>query len=54
MAPAACRWDPTSGRVDRSDKLLEYCAVPAILRYVILESTSVGMTVYARADGRAP
>jgi Uma2 family endonuclease len=45
---------PTSGRVDRIDKLIEYRAVPTIRRYVILESTSVGMTVYARADGQAP
>ncbi len=45
---------PTSGRVDRIDKLLEYRAVPTILRYIILESTSVGIAIYARADGQAP
>lgn len=42
---------PTSGRIDRIDKLLEYQAVPSICRYVILEHTSAGATVYARGQG---
>jgi Uma2 family endonuclease len=45
---------PTSGRVDRIEKLLEYRMVPSIRRYVILEYASAGMTVYARAAGDAP
>src|ERR1019366_4941164 len=42
---------PTSGRTDRIDKLREYQAVPSIRRYIILEHTSVGLAVYARAAG---
>ncbi|MSP01480.1 MAG: Uma2 family endonuclease [Acetobacteraceae bacterium] len=45
---------PSSGRIDRIDKLLEYRAVPTIRRYVILEHGSVGMTVHTRANGDAP
>jgi len=40
---------PTSGRVDRIVKVREYAAVPSIRRYVILESTSLGLTVMERA-----
>jgi Uma2 family endonuclease len=43
---------PTSGRTDRIDKLREYRAVPSIRRYVILEHGSIGLTVFARADGQ--
>lgn len=39
---------PTSGRTDRIDKLLEYRAVTSIRRYVILEHSSVGLTVFDR------
>jgi Uma2 family endonuclease len=39
---------PTSGRIDRIDKVREYAAVPTIRRYVILESTNVGLTVMER------
>jgi Uma2 family endonuclease len=39
---------PTSGRIDRIDKLLEYRAVPSIRRYVILEYASMGLMVLAR------
>ena len=39
---------PTSGRIDRIVKVREYAAVPSIRRYVILESSSVGMTVLER------
>lgn len=42
---------PTSGRVDRIDKVREYAAVASIRRYVILESTGVGATVFERASG---
>ncbi len=45
---------PTSGRVDRIEKLLEYRMVPSIRRYIILEHDSVGMTVHARAAGDDP
>jgi Uma2 family endonuclease len=42
---------PTSGRTDRIVKVREYAAVPSILRYVIVESASVGLTVLKRAAG---
>lgn len=42
---------PTSGRTDRILKLREYRAVPSILRYVILEHASTGLTVFARSTG---
>jgi Uma2 family endonuclease len=42
---------PTSGRTDRIIKVREYAAVPSILRYVILESASVGLTVLDRQTG---
>ncbi len=45
---------PTSGRVDRIDKLREYAAVETILRYVILEYTSAAAQVFARDSGAAP
>jgi len=44
----------TSGRSDRIEKLLEYRTVPTIRRYLILEYSSVGMTVHARANGTDP
>jgi Uma2 family endonuclease len=40
---------PTSGRTDRIEKLREYRAVPSIRRYVILEHSSIGLTVLVRA-----
>jgi Uma2 family endonuclease len=45
---------PTSGRTDRIEKLREYLAVPSILRYVILEHTSVGLTDHVRLKGDDP
>ena len=45
---------PASGRIDRIEKLLEYRSVPTIRRYIILEYSSVGMTVHARANGNDP
>lgn len=42
---------PTSGRTDRIEKVREYRAVASIRRYVILEHTSVGLTVFERANG---
>ncbi|MEO8716414.1 MAG: Uma2 family endonuclease [Acetobacteraceae bacterium] len=45
---------PTSGRVDRIVKVREYAAVPSIRRYVILEHTSVGLTVLERSAGDQP
>jgi Uma2 family endonuclease len=39
---------PTSGRVDRITKVREYATVPSIRRYVILESSSIGLTVLER------
>lgn len=39
----------SSGRVDRIVKVREYVAVPSIRRYVILEASSVGLTVFERA-----
>jgi Uma2 family endonuclease len=40
---------PTSGRIDRIVKVREYAAVPSIRRYVIIESSSVGLTVMERS-----
>lgn len=40
---------PTSGRIDRIVKVREYAAVPSIRQYVILESNSIGLTVFERA-----
>ena len=45
---------PTSGRIDRIDKLREYQAVPSILRYVILEHTSAALAVHSRVKGTDP
>ncbi len=42
---------PTSGRVDRIEKVREYAAVPSIRRYVILEHAGVGLTVFERGPG---
>ena len=41
----------TSSHMDCIVKLREYAAVPSILRYVILERTTIGLTVHARDDG---
>lgn len=41
---------PTSGRIDRIVKVREYAAVPSIRRYVILESSGVGLTVMERSE----
>lgn len=44
---------PTSGRIDRIVKVREYRAVPSIRRYVILEYSGVGLTVFERPGGGA-
>ncbi len=44
---------PTSGRMDRIVKVREYQAVSTILRYLIIEYASAGVTVLSRADGAA-
>jgi Uma2 family endonuclease len=41
---------PGSERVDRLLKLREYCAVPSILHYVIIESTTRGATSLRRGE----
>jgi Uma2 family endonuclease len=43
---------PTSGRIDRIVKVREYATVPSIRRYVILESSTVGMTVFERGSAQ--
>lgn len=45
---------PTSGGIDRIFKVREYHAVPTIRRYVILEYTSMGLTVFARNGADDP
>jgi Uma2 family endonuclease len=45
---------PTSGRTDRISKVREYAAVPSVRRYVILESTSVGLQVFERQNADEP
>jgi Uma2 family endonuclease len=44
---------PTSGGLDRIEKVREYKAVPSILRYVIVESATAGLLVFHRDDGEA-
>ncbi len=44
---------PSSGRIDRIDKLREYRGVASIRRYVILEHSGAALTVFARPDGDA-
>ena len=44
----------SSERTDRIEKLREYQAVSSILRYVIVERTSIGLSVFERAAGDAP
>jgi Uma2 family endonuclease len=41
---------PGTSRIDRIVKVREYAAVPSIRRYVILESTTAGLTVFERQD----
>jgi Uma2 family endonuclease len=45
---------PTSGRVDRIVKVREYAAVPSIRRYAILESSTIGITVFERSNAQEP
>ena len=45
---------PSSNRMDRIIKVREYAAVSTILRYVIVETVTHGLTVLSRADGNAP
>ena len=40
---------PSSSRIDRIVKLREYAAIPSVRRYVILESTTIGLTVFERS-----
>jgi Uma2 family endonuclease len=40
---------PSSGRTDRIVKVREYAAVPSIRRYVIVESSSMDLTVMERS-----
>ncbi len=44
---------PTSHRVDRLTKVREYHAVSSILRYLIIESSSIGCTVFVRRETEA-
>jgi len=44
----------TSGYTDRIVKVREYQAVPSIRRYVIVERTSIGLTVLERLGGADP
>jgi Uma2 family endonuclease len=45
---------PHSSRVDRIIKVREYAAISTLRRYVILESSSIGLTVFERDDGGDP
>ena len=45
---------PTSGTMDRIIKLREYQTIESVLRYIIVESDSVGLTVLTRPDGKHP
>jgi Uma2 family endonuclease len=44
---------PTSGGIDRIEKMREYEAVPSILRYVVVESATAGLQVLHRDNGKA-
>lgn len=39
---------PNSGHIDRIVKLREYASVDSIRRYLIVESSSIGLTVHER------
>jgi Uma2 family endonuclease len=41
---------PTSGGIDRIVKVREYATIPTLRRYVIMESSSVGLTVMEREE----
>jgi Uma2 family endonuclease len=45
---------PTSGRIDRIVKVREYAAVASIRRYIIVESSGVGLTVLERNQAGDP
>jgi Uma2 family endonuclease len=45
---------PTSGQIDRIDKVREYAAVPSIRRYVIVEAKSAGLLVLHRQHPHDP
>ena len=44
---------PSTGGLDRIEKVREYEAVPSILRYVIVESATAGLLVLHRENGEA-
>lgn len=44
----------TSSQTDRIEKVPEYEAVPSILRYVIVERTSIGLLSHHRENGGQP
>jgi Uma2 family endonuclease len=44
---------PSTGGLDRIEKVREYEAVPSILRYVIVESATAGLMVLHRDNGEA-
>ena len=44
---------PSSGRADRIEKVREYRTVDSVRRYVILEHSSVGLTVFERGGADA-
>jgi Uma2 family endonuclease len=45
---------PSSGQEDRILKVREYAAVPSIQRYIIVESTSIGLMVLERQSPDQP
>lgn len=45
---------PSSGETDRVIKVQEYAAVPTVRRYVIVESSGIGITVLERRQGDEP
>jgi Uma2 family endonuclease len=45
---------PSSGRIDRIIKVREYAAVDSIRRYVIIETTGLGLTLFHRATADEP
>ena len=45
---------PSTGAIDRIIKVREYAAVPSIRRYIIVESTSIGLMVLHRQTADEP
>ena len=41
---------PSTARLDRTTKLLEYRSIPSVRRYVLLEQDAPALTIYTRTE----